>query len=82
MAKKQSQRRGKSGNASGRTVKEATGGLKKPRLGRPAEAVTAQAQTPRWILTADQEGTGLACPLSSRQSARATERRTDKEIGL
>jgi hypothetical protein len=29
MAKKQSQRRGKSGNASGRTVKEATGGLKK-----------------------------------------------------
>jgi hypothetical protein len=29
MAKKQSSRRGKSGNASGRTVKEATGGLKK-----------------------------------------------------
>jgi hypothetical protein len=29
MAKKQSARRGKSGNASGRRVKEATGGLKK-----------------------------------------------------
>ena len=29
MAKKQSGQRGKSGNASGRRVKEATGGLKK-----------------------------------------------------